>query len=124
MNCDLLPKSMTAGKQSEIGIATGTYLKFTNNTGKSLQINQVAGITGEQTNVAEYCVFLQDFRTGQLTAGVGEVGCFQKVPSEAMPPLRWGTNTSLAIPPGAVVYVGFNTQTGISMNFVLDIEPS
>ena len=121
VSCDLLPKSQTRGKLSEIGVASGLYTTFKNNTGVSLQINQVSATTGEQLDISEYCVFLDDFRTGQLTAGIGEVGCFQKVPGEPMPSLRWGDTTALAVAPGSTITIGFNTTSKISMDFVLDV---
>jgi hypothetical protein len=125
LDCDLLPLNLTGGLSSEVGVAPGTYAVLTNNTGTFVQINQVEAITNEQTYWSEFCVSLNDFRTGQLSAGTGEVGCTTKNPGENYPPLQWdGIHTALSVPPGSKIYLASHTvPSAINHNYIITAYP-
>jgi hypothetical protein len=106
VECPLVANDQPIG----VGVPAGTYVKFTNNTGTLLQIDEVQAATGETSFWSEYCVYLGELVTGQTIAGRGEVGCSVKNPGENYAPITWGANTGLSVPPGGVVYLNSHTE--------------
>jgi hypothetical protein len=102
VDCDLLLAI------NAIGIGPGTFAALTNKTGGYIEINQVTAITNEQLYWSEFCVFRNNFMTGQLSPGVGEVGCTTKNIGESYPSLHW--NGILLVAPGDKIYLGSHTE--------------
>jgi hypothetical protein len=100
----------------------GYHVRLTNKTGTYLQINQVTAATEEQTNWAEFCTFLNDYRTGQLTSGTGEVGCVHKNVGENYPIERWGPG--LSVSPNSVVWLDSHTKSGFEKHtYTVSVAP-
>ena len=124
IDCDLIPDSASGGQPIGVGVPPGSYVTFTNRTGTYLQVNEATAITGEQSFWSEFCVYLNDFVTGQNTAGRGEVGCTSKNVGENYPPIRWGATTGLSVAPGGVVYLNSHTEpAGTNHTYSLVVKP-
>lgn len=124
IDCDLIPDSASGNQPIGVGVPPGSYVTFTNRTGAYLQVNEVIAITGEQATWSEFCVYLNDFVTGQNTPGRGEVGCTAKNIGENYPPIRWGTTTGLSVAPGSMVYLNSHTEpAAINHTYSLVVKP-
>ena len=123
VSCELIPDTASGGQPIGIGVAPGTYATFTNGTGTYLQVNEVSAITREQLYWSEFCVYLNDFATGQSTPGAGEVGCSAKNIGEDYPPIGWGNGTGLSVAPGGIVYLNSHTEpAGTNHTYSLSVK--
>ena len=112
VDCPLI----ASGELIGVGVPAGTYVRFTNNTGSHLQVDEVRAATGEVSYWNEHCVYLGELVTGQHQPGVGEVGCSAKNVGENYAPITWGAGTGLSVAPGQAVYVNSNQTSAGYMN--------
>lgn len=95
----------TAALALKGGASQPERLVVTNGTGTPLQLDVVTPTAAAAAEVT-LCVFLDEFARSQTTLGTGEVGCVRQL-STTYPTLRWraGTQTGLAVQPGATLYI-------------------
>lgn len=109
--CDLMPGV------NGVGVLAASFVIFTNNTPHMLQLDQVEAYTGERAFWSEFCAYKgtrpEDFITGQVTPGTGEVGCAVKIVGEDYAPIRWGATTGLSVAPGEQVVLNSHTEPAL-----------
>jgi hypothetical protein len=119
MSCELIAHEQTIG----VGVPPGVYVTFKNNTGMHLQVNEINAETGERQYWSEHCIYLNDFLTGQNTAGQGEVGCSSKQIGKDYLPIRFGHGNGLGVAPGDVVYLASHTHpSAINHTYAMDVK--
>ena len=121
--CELIASTDAIG----VGVPAGTFVRFTNNTGVMLQVDQIEAYTGERDRWSEYCAGLvndpSQAITGQKLAGLGEVGCAHKEIGEDYRALTWGGWSGLLVMPGQQVFVGAHTEpAAISHTYSLRVR--
>lgn len=117
--CDLIASDQPIG----VNVGPDVWVRFTNKTGKHLQINSIQGRMAEEvTHWSEYCVFLNGWH-GQNEAGIGEVGCKSKRPGQYYEPILFGNGTGLSIPPGSEIIMGQHSEPEpMAHTYVLDVK--
>jgi predicted small lipoprotein YifL len=109
--CDLMPGV------NGVGVPAASFVIFTNRTGQMLQLDQVEAYTGERVYWSEFCAYKgtrpEDFITGQVMPGTGEVGCVVKNVGDDYAPLHWGTTTGLSVAPGEQVVLNSHTEPAL-----------
>jgi hypothetical protein len=119
IDCQLIASEQPIG----VGVLPKGWVRFTNNTGEYLQVDEVNAITNETALWGEYCTYIDHWLTGQDAAGFGEVGCTSKKIGELYGPIKYGNGTGLSVAPGSIFQASASTgEQGTNHTFSLKVR--